>query len=80
MAEVPKDLRFLLFGRGAKWHAKVSMVLTFIALASLIVGIIGDVTNTVPGLEPSNWFLITIAFLLVSMYAWICAYAAAKEG
>jgi hypothetical protein len=28
-----------------------------------IVGIIGDVTNTVPGLEPTNWFLMGIGFL-----------------
>jgi hypothetical protein len=80
MAEIPKDLRFLLFGRGAKWHARISLIVDFLGLGCLIVAIVGDAANRVPGLEPTNWFLLTIAFWIWGLWAWICAYTAAKEG
>jgi hypothetical protein len=80
MAEVPKDMKFLLFGMGPKWHAKCMMVLNWLGLACLIVGIIGDAINRVPGLEPTNWILIAIALWLWGLGAWFAAYHAVKEG
>jgi hypothetical protein len=51
MAEIPKDLRFWLFGRGAKWMARTGVVMASLVWACLIVGIVGDAANKVPGLE-----------------------------
>jgi len=80
MAEIPKDMKFLLFGFGARWHAKCMMALNWLGLACLIVGIIGDAINRVPGLEPTNWILIAIALWLWGLASWLTAYNAAKEG
>jgi len=80
MAEIPKDMRFLLFGRGARWHARSAFVLDVLGMISLIVGIVGDAINRVPGLEPTNWFIMAAAFFVWGLWAWICAYTAAKEG
>lgn len=80
MAEIPKDLKFLLFGRGARWHARSGMVLDVLGLVCFIVGIVGDVANKVPGLEPTNWFLMAIGLWVWGLWGWFCAYTAAKEG
>ena len=80
MAEIPKDLKFLLFGKGAKWHARSAFVLDWLGMACLIVGIVGDAINRVPGLEPTNWFLMAIGLWVLGLWAWLCAYTAAKEG
>ncbi len=80
MAEIPKDLKPLLFGKGAKWHAWALQVLSWLGLACLIVGIIGDAINKVPGLEPLNWLVIAVAFWVWGLGAWLAAYYAAKEG
>ena len=80
MQEVPEDLKFLLFGRGARWHARVAFVLDWLGMGCLIVGIVGDAINRIPGLEPTNWFIMAAVLLVWGIWAWICAYAAAKEG
>lgn len=80
MAEIPKDLKFLLFGKGAKWHARVSMVLQVLGIVCLIIGIVGDAINRTPGLAPTNWFILAVAFIVWGLWAWLCAYTAAKEG
>jgi magnesium-transporting ATPase (P-type) len=79
MAEIPKDMKFLLFGRGARWMARCGVVFAFLAGASFIVGIIGDVANKKPSLEPTNWFILMVAFLLLAFWSWLTAYFAAKE-
>jgi hypothetical protein len=80
MAEIPKDLRPLLFGKGPRWHGRCMMVLNWLGLACLIVGIVGDAINRVPGLEPTNWLIIAIALWVWGTGSWLAAYAAAKEG
>ena len=80
MAEIPKDIRFLLFGKGAKWHARVAMTLDLLGMVCLVVGIVGDVINRVPGLEPTNWLILAAALWIWGFWAWYAAYAAAKEG
>ncbi|GAI55610.1 unnamed protein product [marine sediment metagenome] len=80
MAEIPKDLKPLLFGKGPRWHARSMRVLNWLGLACLIVGIVGDATNTVPGLEPTNWLIMAAALWLWGLGAWLAAYFAAKEG
>ncbi len=79
MAEIPKDMKFLLFGMGPKWHARASMIFDWLGLVCLIVGIIGDAANRTPGLEPSNWILLAIGLWVWGLWAWLCAYTAAKE-
>jgi hypothetical protein len=80
MAEIPKRVKMLLFGKGAMWHACTAMTLDLLGFACLIVGIVGDVINKVPGLEPTNWFLMAIGLWLWGFWAWYASYLAAKEG
>jgi hypothetical protein len=80
MAEIPKELKPLLFGKGPRWHAQSMRVLNWLGLVCLIVGIIGDAINRVPGLEPTNWLLLAIALWLWSGGCWLAAYFGAKEG
>jgi len=79
MAAVPKELKFLLFGMGPKFHATVAMVLEFLGLACLIVGIISAFKNDSIGIWSTEWFLITIALWIWALWAWLTAYVAAKE-
>ena len=78
--EIPSNLKRLLFGMGARWHALMAMVMNFAGLGCLIVGIVGDVSDKVLGLEPTNWFIMAAALWLWALAAWICGYMAAKEG
>jgi hypothetical protein len=80
MAEIPKDLRFFLFGRGAKWMARAGLVMALLVWACLIVGIVGDAINKTLGLEPTNWFILAGISLLGAIWSWFTAYFAAKEG
>ncbi len=80
MAEIPKDMRFMLFGKGVRWHARTSMALNWLGLGCLVVGIVGDAINKVLGLEPTNWFIMAIALWVWGLASWFCAYYAAKEG
>jgi hypothetical protein len=80
MADVPKNLKFLIFGRGPKWHAQAAISLELIGLICLILGIISAVTNNELGLGSGNWFLLTIALWLWGIWSWFTAYFGAKEG
>ena len=80
MAEIPKELKFMLFGKGAKWHARSSVVLDFLGMICLIIGIIGSAINNPLGLGATNWILIAIALIIWGLWAWLCAYTATKEG
>ena len=80
MQEIPKDLKRLLFGRGARWHAWSAAILDTLGLVSIILGIISGAMDTAIGLEASLWFLMAIAFIVFGLSAWITAYVTAKEG
>jgi hypothetical protein len=80
MAEIPKDVKRVLFMGGARYYARMVMVFGPLAWACLIVGIVGDAINKTPGLEPTNWFIIAATSLLGAIWAWFTAYFAAKEG
>ena len=80
MAEIPQNLKFLLFGKGPRWHAKVALGLDSAGIVTLILGIISAATNNALGLGSGNWFLLTIALFLWGLHAWFCAYFGAKEG
>ena len=80
MAAVPKKLRFLLFGMGAKFHATVAIVLEFVGLGCLIVGIVGSVTDQGLGMWwPTDWFFVAIALWIWALWSWLTAYVAAKD-
>jgi hypothetical protein len=79
MAAVPKELQFLLFGRGPKFHAKAALILEALGLACLIVGIISGFMDKALGLWSTEWFLITIAIWIWALWSWLTAYVAAKE-
>ena len=80
MAAVPKELKFLLFGRGPRFHARAALVLEVLGLVCLILGIISGFMDEAVGLWSTEWFLITIALWILGLWSWFCAYTAAKEG
>ena len=80
MAEIPQNTKFLLFGKGPRWHAKWSMGLDSAGIVTLILSIVSAATNNALGLGAGNWFLLTIALFLFALSAWLCAYFGAKEG
>jgi hypothetical protein len=48
-----------------KWASRSS---AGIGIVCLVVGIIGDALNSVPGLEPTHWFLLAIALLVLAAH------------
>jgi len=80
MADIPDNIKSLVFGKGAKWHATTMFILNWLGLACLVVGIIGDAINKTLGLEATSWLLIAIALWVWGLAAWLAAYFAAKEG
>ena len=80
MTEIPNDIKRLLFGMGARWHATASMILDILGLACLVMGIISSAYDEKLWLLPTYWFLAAIAFIVFGLSAWLTAYHAAKEG
>ena len=80
MAEIPKDMKKLLFGHGVGWHARISMTMNWLGLVCLILGIIAGSINNALGLGAGNWLLLAIALWLWALAAWFTAYFGAKEG
>ena len=79
MAQLSKDMKFWLFGKGARWHAKVSFIMGCLVIVFVILGIVSAATNIALGLGASNWFLLAIIFVLWGLWAWLAAYFGAKE-
>ncbi len=79
MSQVSKEMKLLLFGKGSKWHAKIAEVLMCLGVVCLVLGIISAALNKALGLGPTNWLLLTIAFFVWGLWAWLCAYFATKE-
>ena len=80
MAAVPKGLKCLCFGMCPKCLAIVAWVIEALGLASLVLGIIAGVKyEAIFELWSTEWFLIAIALFILGLWAWLMAYAAAKE-
>ena len=79
MAAVPKEFKFLLFGKGPKFHAGAAIVLEVLGLICLILGIISGFMDDTVGLWSTEWFLITIALWIWAFWSWFTAYFGAKE-
>ena len=80
MAEILKNLKPMLFGMGARWHAWAAVIQDTLALVCLIMGIISGAMDRALWLEPTYWFLAAIAFIVFGLSAWLTSYFAAKEG
>ncbi|HEX79132.1 MAG TPA: hypothetical protein G4O19_03135 [Dehalococcoidia bacterium] len=80
MAEIPKDLKRMLFMGGARYYARMMMVMGLLTWTCLIVGIVSDATNRTLGLEPTSWFILAGISVLGAIWSWITSYFAAKEG
>ena len=80
MAEIPKDTKKMLFGMGVKWHAMLSFIMNFVALACLILGIIAAAMGETLGLSATHWLLTAVALIVFALSAWLTAYHAAREG
>jgi hypothetical protein len=78
MAEISKNLQTLVFGR-PKWRAQVSIVSDWIGTICVVIGVVSDATNRVIGLEPTNWFLLGIAFFIAGFWKWAMAYTGIKK-
>jgi hypothetical protein len=79
MSQIPKELKPILFGKGAKWHAKISMLLDCLGMVSLVLGILSAALNRTLFLGTTNWLLLTIVLFVWGLWAWLCAYFAVKE-
>jgi hypothetical protein len=80
MVEIPQNVKFLLFQGGPKWHAQIALVVSFIGMATTILGIISAAIDNPLGLGATNWFLLTIVLFIWGLYDWLIAYFGAKEG
>ena len=79
MADIPDNMKSLLFGRGARWHAKTAIFLDFLGMAVLVVAIIASATNKKLGLETTHWFILVPTLWIWGLWAWLSGYHAAKE-
>jgi len=80
MAEIPDNVKPLLFGFGPRLHAIMAIIANLLGIVSLALGIISIATKTSLGLDGSSWLLLTIILFLWNLSFWISAYFGAKEG
>ena len=80
MANVPDNMKFLLFGVGPKPHAITMLTVNFLGTACLIVGIVGSATDKTLGLDGLTWLVLAIALEVWGLAEWLIAYFGAKEG
>jgi putative exporter of polyketide antibiotics len=79
MAEIPKNLKCLLFPVGARVMAICAFALEILGLACLVMGIITDVQQKVLWMDPLCWFYLAIALFIYGLWWWLAGYFAAKE-
>jgi hypothetical protein len=52
----------VMFQQISRNRLRLSGASMSVSVACLIVGIVGSATNTVLGLEPTDWFIIAVGF------------------
>ena len=77
MAEIRKEWKRHLFEKNPMRCLWLDSILSFLGFAFLVIGIVGDATNKVLGLEPTNWLIMAIGFWVLSGYAWRRGYYSA---
>ncbi len=80
MAEIPQNIKFLLFGFGPQMHALMALITNLLAIAATVLGIIGAAKEGSLGLGTTHWFLLAIIFFIWCLSFWFTAYFGAKEG
>jgi hypothetical protein len=80
MIEIPKNIKFLLFGSGPKLTALMALLINILGMVSTILGIVSASIGHSLGLGASNWFLLSIVFFIWGFSFWCVAYFGAKEG
>ena len=80
MAEIPQNMRFILFGLGPKVLARTAITMQFAGVATMILGIVSAATNNELCLGAGNWFLLTIILFFWGITDWFVAYFGTKEG
>jgi len=79
MAEIPNDVKRLLFERNPKLCCWMNSTFTYLGVAFMVIGIVSDAMNKVLGLEPTNWFIMAVGFWMLGIFAWFRGYYSAKE-
>jgi hypothetical protein len=79
MAEIPNDLKKMLFERNVKLCVWMHNIFTYLGVVFMLMGIISDAINKTLGLEPTNWFLLAIGFWMIAIFSWFRGYYSAKE-
>jgi hypothetical protein len=51
-----------MFQQISRRRLRLSGASMSVSVVCLIVGIVGSATNMVPGLEPTDWFIIAVGF------------------
>lgn len=49
----------------------MAYILGLLGFACFVVGIIGEATGHVPGLEPVSWFLVGLGSLVLGLWFWL---------
>ena len=80
MAEIPKEWKRHLFEENPIRCMWVEGIASYLGFAFLVIGIIGDAMNKVPGLEPTNWFIMAVGFWVIAIGAWFRGYYSALHG
>ncbi len=80
MTEIPKELKRHLFERNPMLCLWMNGILTYLGVAFMVIGIVGDAMNRVLGLEPTNWFIMAVGSWMLGIFSWFRGYYSAKEG
>jgi hypothetical protein len=80
MAEIRKEWKRHLFEENPVRCLWLDSIFSFLGVAFLVIGIVGDAMNKVPGLEPTNWFIMAVGFWMLSGLAWRRGYYSALHG
>jgi len=80
MAEIPQNIKFLLFGFGPQMHALMALITNLLGIAATVLGIISAAKKGSLGLGTTHWFLLAIIFFIWGLSFWFTAYFGAKEG
>jgi len=80
MAEIPENVKYLLFGYGPRLHALMAFIANLLGIVSFVLGIVSTAIKSRLGLDGTAWFLLTIIFFQWNLSFWLSAYFGAKEG
>ena len=80
MAEIPQNVKFILFGFGPRQTAQMALIINILGMATTILGVISAATKNSFYLGAGNWLLLSIVFFIWGLSFWLVAYFGAKEG